>query len=214
MSQNGVSRKRSSTQAKIKDSYIRLLKTQKFDKITVRELCEDTEIVRSTFYTHYQSVYDLIEEIENDLLEVLVYYDPKLDEESLRRCSEKGFIPDSSVRSIPTASTRRFFERIDDDREYLKAILGENGDPYFEIRLKRQLEKDVNRMRDDENIPADLLRPYFSEAVVTLQLNLLKYWIRAEHRVTIEYICQLSNIVRAGSTSMKFIPIREDGPQL
>lgn len=33
-------------------------------KITVREICERAEIHRSTFYAHYQDVYDLVEKVE------------------------------------------------------------------------------------------------------------------------------------------------------
>ena len=33
-------------------------------KITVREICEEAEIHRSTFYAHYRDVYDLAEKVE------------------------------------------------------------------------------------------------------------------------------------------------------
>ena len=36
-------------------------------KITVREICERTGVHRSTFYAHYQDVYDLVERVEKSM---------------------------------------------------------------------------------------------------------------------------------------------------
>ena len=36
-------------------------------KITVREICERADIHRSTFYAHYQDVYDLVEKVEKSM---------------------------------------------------------------------------------------------------------------------------------------------------
>lgn len=39
-------------------------KKKTVDRITVREICEQTGINRSTFYAHYQDVYDVVEKVE------------------------------------------------------------------------------------------------------------------------------------------------------
>ncbi len=40
-------------------------------RITVREICEETGINRSTFYAHYQDVYDVVEKTEKTMSEKL-----------------------------------------------------------------------------------------------------------------------------------------------
>ncbi len=40
-------------------------------RITVREICEETGINRSTFYAHYQDVYDVVEKTEKNMSEKL-----------------------------------------------------------------------------------------------------------------------------------------------
>ncbi|MBR3167561.1 MAG: TetR/AcrR family transcriptional regulator [Erysipelotrichaceae bacterium] len=204
MSESTNLKKKAGTKLKIIDSFIRLLGTKRFDKITVRELCEEAEIVRSTFYTHYQSVYDLIEEMENDLLDELAYFISEEDLANSHALRYTGPERHETIFSVPLDSTFRFFQAIDRNKKSLIALLSENGDPYFEIRLKKQLERDINLMMDTEGIPNDMLRPYFSEVMVSLQLNLLKYWIQAENRADIEYICQISNVIRAGSIFINF----------
>lgn len=44
-------------------TFIDLLHTKPFDKITVRDIVEACEINRNTFYYHYSDIYDLLEEV-------------------------------------------------------------------------------------------------------------------------------------------------------
>lgn len=62
-------------------------------KITVREICERTGIHRSTFYTHYQDVYDVVEKVEANMSRQLTEtFFRKLDEKaSARECFTELF---------------------------------------------------------------------------------------------------------------------------
>ncbi len=53
----------------IQNVFLELLKEKPIAKITVKEICERAEINRSTFYKHYQDVYDLMEKLENEAIE-------------------------------------------------------------------------------------------------------------------------------------------------
>lgn len=52
------------TKQVIKESLFELLKTTPFEQITVKALCQKAEINRATFYTHYETLSALMEEIE------------------------------------------------------------------------------------------------------------------------------------------------------
>lgn len=58
----------SMTKKIIKDTFIEMLEKKNIQKIYVRELCETADINRSTFYKYYESQYDLLAEMQNDLL--------------------------------------------------------------------------------------------------------------------------------------------------
>ena len=62
-------------------------------KITVREICERADIHRSTFYAHYQDVYDLVEKVEENMSRQLTEaFFRKLDEKaSARDCFTEIF---------------------------------------------------------------------------------------------------------------------------
>ena len=57
------------TKGAIKASLKSLLNTQKLEDITVQKLTEDADITRKSFYNHYNNLFDVLDEIENDYLD-------------------------------------------------------------------------------------------------------------------------------------------------
>ncbi len=56
------------TQALFRDTLTQLLLEKELKNISVSELTEMADVNRSTFYLHYKDIYDLFEQIENDVL--------------------------------------------------------------------------------------------------------------------------------------------------
>ena len=59
------------TKRMLKDALIRMLKEKDIYHISVRELCERADVNRTTFYKYYGSQFDLLNEMENDLLDFI-----------------------------------------------------------------------------------------------------------------------------------------------
>lgn len=57
------------TKKAIREAFLDLRKTTSLEKIRVRDLCRTALINKSTFYNHYDDVFDLSEELENEILE-------------------------------------------------------------------------------------------------------------------------------------------------
>ncbi len=51
------------TRRAIMQAYMRLLAQKPLDKLTVRDIVEECEITRNTFYYHFQDIYDLTAEV-------------------------------------------------------------------------------------------------------------------------------------------------------
>lgn len=56
------------TKKAIKDAFSSLISEKSLDNITVKELSEKADINRKTFYNYYDSVYSLVDEIENNII--------------------------------------------------------------------------------------------------------------------------------------------------
>ena len=59
------------TKRMIQEALIRLLKNKPIDKIKVNELCEESGINRATFYRHYETLQDILREIEADVIHAM-----------------------------------------------------------------------------------------------------------------------------------------------
>ena len=55
----------------IKESFVKLLKQDTINKITVKNLCDEAGINRATFYRYYEDVFDLYEQLKKDMVENL-----------------------------------------------------------------------------------------------------------------------------------------------
>lgn len=49
-----------------------LLKTNSFEKITVKRICEKASVNRSTFYAHFMDIYDMLDKMETHLRDELL----------------------------------------------------------------------------------------------------------------------------------------------
>ena len=56
------------TKLLLKESLIELMEDDPVGKITIKEICGNADVNRSTFYLHYRDQYELLQEIENELI--------------------------------------------------------------------------------------------------------------------------------------------------
>ncbi len=101
----------------IRNSLFELLKENQLSKITVKSICELSEINRATFYRYYSDPYDLLEKIEAELLEEL----QKL---------VKQANPDNILDMMMLV-----FTAIREDGEFYCALFSENGDSKFKSKI-------------------------------------------------------------------------------
>lgn len=53
----------------IRDAFLTLLQGQPVEKITVRQVCDLAQINRGTFYKHYRDCFDLMDQVEAELVQ-------------------------------------------------------------------------------------------------------------------------------------------------
>ena len=72
MAENAEGRRVKMTKTLLKSSLIELMKTKSIHTISIKEICTGADINRSTFYRHYNTQYDLYDEIVHELLASLI----------------------------------------------------------------------------------------------------------------------------------------------
>lgn len=171
--------KRERTRESIIDAYIELLADKPYDKISVSAVCKQAGIVRSTFYVYFSDIYEVIQAVEDGVLQDLnalqLEAQKHKDEDENRVCTEWGF------PILPPFGFEEWFDVCEEHTRVMKAMLGPNGDPYFESKLRRQLAGHVERLMNADHMPNDGLRKGFVEAFLEIHILLVRNWMVHEN---------------------------------
>lgn len=119
------------TRSNLRQAFWDLYAERPLEKISVREITDRAGYNRATFYLYYHDVYELLGEIEDQLLDVI----ERLVNERLMRGEKLDFSQHMSL----------ILRLADRSREYTRVLLGERGDPAFAQRLKKILSPLVDR---------------------------------------------------------------------
>lgn len=111
------------TKMVLKESLMKLMQQKPLAKITIKELCETADINRCTFYAHYTDQYDLLRQIEDEMLkeveEMLSNYSYRTDQTEAYQMLERIFI------------------YVAENREICALLLSDQGDAAFQKRLMK-----------------------------------------------------------------------------
>ena len=149
------------TRKLLKDALVQLMQTQHISDISVRALCETAGINRSTFYVHFADPFDLLHQIERDVMDNLKSHLEKQDYQGNRPLSAQVLV--------------RILEYAKDNAEVFKVLFSENCDFDF--------QKDI---MDFSQIVSFQLNPKYDEGVrgyitvygITGCISLLQKWLQ------------------------------------
>lgn len=173
---------------RIVESYIDLLYEKLYSRIKVSDICVQSKVPRSTFYTIFSSADDCLEGIEKTLLGIL-----SLQNQSLESTE------DSIGLSIEAIS--RWFDTAFEHERALAAIMGANGDPYFTRRLRNQLVSEMTVFANQDLVPKDDLLPYAIENLVGSYITLLMFSLHLPtgvKRASSEELASIASLARVG----------------
>ena len=186
------------TRSSIVDCYVGLLGEVDFDKVTVSRLCKELGIVRSTFYSYFRDIYEVTQQVEDNLIDAFSEVDSHMrdfDEYDRARATTDWGFP-----IAPPYAFGLWFDVCEQHRAELKAMLGPHGDAYFEQKLRKHLERHISLMMDQDHMPDDTLRRGFTETMVECHMLLTRNWILHEKTsLNKDRILTILNSMRLGS---------------
>ncbi len=188
------------TRKRIVSSYAELLEDHDYDKISVSALCKKAGIVRSTFYVYFSDIYDVIQYLEDDLIVSF----KKVDAAALAAKDDREkVVTDWGFSITPPLGFEEWFDVCEANRTGLRAMLGPHGDPYFEQKLRKELESHVKFLMEKDKMPDDRLRRGFVEAFVEVHVLLVRNWTTHENTsLSKERICTILQAMRVGGNTM------------
>ena len=162
------------TKRMLKDALIELLKERDIYHVSIRELCEAADVNRPTFNMYYGNQFDLLSDMENDLI---------------------GFISSTIEKNqtdsekILVSACRYLAENI----EFARLIINNNADPSFPNKLfsaEAITTSFVNRYSVNQS-PETL--EYFYNYITYGVFRVVCVWLNKENRETPEAIAGIIN---------------------
>uniref|UniRef100_UPI0040564F49 TetR/AcrR family transcriptional regulator n=1 Tax=Agathobacter sp. TaxID=2021311 RepID=UPI0040564F49 len=162
------------TKKVFQESLLELLQTQSIHEISIRTLCEKADLNRSTFYKYYGSQYDLLKEMEDELLSQI----------------EKVFSENNPISTYKEQITQLLVFSLEHE-QLCKFLFNANIDPDFPKRLLSlpaidyALEQAAGLKKADPNQTLYRQDFYFYGGY-----QVIKRWINNENRESPEQMAE------------------------
>lgn len=126
------------TRAAIEGSLLELMRQKPVNKITVQEIIDRANVCRTTFYAHYQDIYDLIESIGNTIIDEV---GARLDDLEQTPVRVEGEYP--TIVSVVKIYAKH--------ADTIRLLNGPYGDPGFDKRLQEKIYDETRRLREKKD---------------------------------------------------------------
>lgn len=160
------------TKMLLKQGMIKLLEEKKISRINVKELCSIAGINRSTFYLHYANSFELLEDIEVEIIENTREYLRKIE------------AADDGVTYILA-----FLTYIKENEELFRVMLLSNENMLFPQRLINEVLSNIDSHLQ-LSVP-ERIKPYTYAYLVNGCLAIIQEWIRENFAIPGIEIAQL-----------------------
>lgn len=169
----GSATRNTQTRTRIKRAFTELLGEKGFDALTVSDLTRRAGINRGTFYLHFVDKYDLLDQLEGEVIE-------KLGEILLRPMPDRGGYDLGTI--FPYERVREALSFVQGDVDFVSAVSGQGGDSRFSDKLKRLMGDLLDqgfrragaRVRADGPYPAE----YAREILLSHVMAIIGLWLR------------------------------------
>ena len=163
------------TKKRLYESLMKLVGKKPLNQVTVKEITEDADVNRSTFYFHYQDVSSMVVEMEDKFLQDFSVALTALEQKShdfiaiLVRCLENH-------------------------RDLCKLLLGSNGDMAFVEKMKAIVAEKCSKIWKDA-VPelTDVEASAMDTFLIGGVMSTLQTWILSERRVPAKDITDILN---------------------
>lgn len=177
MKENKVDRRVKYTKMVLKESFITLLEKKDISQITIKEICEDADINRATFYAHYNDQYDLLRKIEDELLENINAHLAEYDQQN------------NNLNVVIT--TEKIFEYLKENARVYKLLLSEQGDFSFQKKLMMLVyDKIITEITDNNNITKEDAEYVYSFTITGI-IGIVQKWFDDDMKKSPHFMAEL-----------------------
>lgn len=191
MEERTADRRIRKTKKTLKDGLIGLMEIKSFKEITVKELTEKVDLNRGTFYLHYKDVFDMVEQIENDLLKE---FQSVLDTHDIME-----------MKGDPLPLLEDIYTFLKENAALCTALFSTNGDIIFIENLKDRVRiKSINAWKILFNIKKADKFEYCLNFMLGGYIGLFNTWLKNGLKETPKEMALMTDaLILKGSNFLK-----------
>lgn len=172
------------TKKLLRQGLAKLMENKSINEITVKELVDEIDINRSTFYLHYTDIFDMLAKIEDELMdEIMDIITP------ITPFTEGS----SSTMDGAYSHLAKLFTMLSNNSDICKALCGPHGDMAFINRIEEYIAN-LSTQYTNHLFPTDLENDlkYIHSYCITGCVGMVKKWILGSYTDTPEHMAQLT----------------------
>ncbi|MDR0347799.1 MAG: TetR/AcrR family transcriptional regulator [Coriobacteriales bacterium] len=150
------------TKTALRNALIELMRNQHISGITVKSICELADVNRSTFYLHYRDPYDLLHQMEQEVLETLG-----------ARLNTQQDTDEGSPMSL--AALTEILEYAQENSQLAHVLLSENCDFALQRHITELVQADTTWMNP---IHDERTKDYVISYNITGCIAIAEKWLR------------------------------------
>lgn len=179
------------TDKAIREAFAQLLAEKQLSQITVKELSEKALINRNTFYAHYESVYSLMDSIENEMVSDLMnVIDTMEEKEPVEHSEDAKWVFEWITQKIYT------------DYDYYRYLIQSTSQGHLLEKIKNATKSRLLDVLQKKYYLNREISDYMVEFCTAGMLAVYQCWFKSEHKYSPKRISTLiANAAFEGITS-------------
>lgn len=162
----------------LKESLMELLNDKPISSITIKELCALADINRSTFYHHFADQYDLLQNIEDEIIhelqQTLYEYDYREEQEMFHM-------------------TKYLLDYVASRSEHFRILFSTHGNKGFQQRVIQVTQSLIlNNLQENHLLNDEKSANYITLFVVSGSIQVIETWL---HNGMQETTTEMTNII-------------------
>lgn len=166
----------------IKNAFVKLLSQKDINSITIKDIADLADVDRKTVYNYYKGSYEILNEIENDLVSTI--NDAVIEIEAKAQTNNATIIFDR-IATVVNANVEFYSNlmRVDSKSQLVKKMI---------ITLNEQTKQSLIRRKVNLSVDIDIVSTFITAGV----LNAYYKWFNSDRKISInEFSRQVAKLV-------------------
>lgn len=176
-----LDRRVSRTRNNIRTALLDLLAEKQGSQISIKELAERADINRKTFYSHYDSIDDVFDQMGDEIIE-------KLEElQSKHKLTDSTFDIQSLFKSLN--------ESISEDLDLFEKLVKSNSYNYLWLKVKAILKESIiKEFSAQKDVNLDVYKLHI-EFIASGLMSMYAEWINSDKKISLDELGEAAALI-------------------